>query len=31
MFNVARAAMDGKSGDPAGYFDYIVKPPPIAT
>jgi hypothetical protein len=31
MFNVARAAMDGKSGDPADYFDYIVKPPPIAT
>lgn len=31
MFNVARAAMDGKSGDPSEYFDYIVKPPPIAT
>ncbi len=30
MFNVARAAMDGKSGDPGGYFDYIVPPPPIA-
>jgi hypothetical protein len=30
MFNVARAAMDGKSGDPSSYFDYIVKPPPIA-
>jgi hypothetical protein len=30
MFNVARAAMDGKSGDPSGYFDYVVPPPPIA-
>ncbi|MGE0545933.1 MAG: hypothetical protein AB7O24_07670 [Kofleriaceae bacterium] len=31
MFNVARAAMDGKSGDPSGYFDYVVAPPPIAS
>jgi hypothetical protein len=30
MFNVARAAMDGRTGDPDAYFDYIVKPPPIA-
>ncbi|MGN6105345.1 MAG: hypothetical protein ACTHU0_09600 [Kofleriaceae bacterium] len=30
MFNVARAAMDGKLGDPSDYFDYIVPPPPIA-
>jgi hypothetical protein len=30
MFNVARAAMHGKDGDPSGYFDYEVKPPPIA-
>ncbi len=30
MFNVARAAMDGKTGDPNGYFDYVVPPPPIA-
>lgn len=30
MFNVARAAMDGKTGSPSDYFDYIVKPPPIA-
>jgi hypothetical protein len=30
MFNVARAAMDGKSGDPSAYFDYLVQPPPIA-
>ena len=30
LFNVARAAMDGKTGDPSAYFDYIVQPPPIA-
>jgi hypothetical protein len=30
MFNVARAAMDGKTGDPSAYFDYVVPPPPIA-
>jgi hypothetical protein len=30
MFNVARAAMDGRRGDPADFFDYVVKPPPIA-
>ena len=30
MYNVARAAMDGKQGDPSAYFDYAVKPPPIA-
>ncbi|HEY4242885.1 MAG TPA: hypothetical protein VGM88_23880 [Kofleriaceae bacterium] len=30
MFNVARAAMDGRTGEPNEYFDYIVKPPPIA-
>jgi len=30
MFNVARAAMAGKSGDPSDYFDYIVPPPPLA-
>jgi hypothetical protein len=30
MFNVARAAMDGKQGNPADHFDYIVKPPPVA-
>ncbi len=30
MFNVARAAMDGKTGNPNAYFDYVVKPPPIA-
>jgi hypothetical protein len=31
MFNVARAAMDGKQGDPSGYFDYLIPPPPVAT
>lgn len=30
MFNVARAAMDGKRGDPGDYYDYVVAPPPIA-
>ena len=27
---VARAAMDGKAGDPSAYFDYVIQPPPIA-
>jgi hypothetical protein len=31
MFNVARAAMDGKTGNPNAYFDYVIQPPPIAT
>ena len=30
MFNVARAAMDGKAGNPNQYFDHVVPPPPIA-
>ncbi len=30
MYNVARAAMDGKLGDPSGYYDYVVPPPPVA-
>jgi len=29
MYNIARAAMDGKSGDPASYRDYLLRPPPI--
>jgi hypothetical protein len=29
MFNVARAAMDGNSGDPSAYFDYVIPPPPV--
>jgi hypothetical protein len=28
MFNIARAAMDGKDGDPNAYRDYLVAPPP---
>lgn len=31
MYNVARAAMDGKSGAPEAYYDYRVAPPPVAT
>ena len=30
MYNVARAAMDGKTGDPSAYFDYVIPPPPVA-
>jgi hypothetical protein len=30
LFNVARAAMDGRAGDPTSYYDYVVPPPPIA-
>jgi len=30
MFNVARAAMDGKAGDPSAYFDYTIPAPPAA-
>lgn len=30
MYNVARAAMAGELGDPSEYYDYVVKPPPIA-
>jgi GrpB-like predicted nucleotidyltransferase (UPF0157 family) len=29
LFNVAIAAMDGKSGDPNAYRDYLLAPPPI--
>jgi hypothetical protein len=31
MYNVARAAMDGKAGSPAAYFDYEVPPPERAS
>ncbi|MEZ4363162.1 MAG: hypothetical protein R3B48_23510 [Kofleriaceae bacterium] len=31
MFNVARAAMDGRSGDPSAYYDYQILPPPVAS
>jgi len=27
MYNVARAAMDGRDGSPAAWFDYEVPPP----
>jgi hypothetical protein len=30
MYNVALAAMDGRSGDPGQYRDYRFKPPPVA-
>jgi len=29
MYNVARAAMDGKGGDPSAWLDYAVPPPPV--
>jgi hypothetical protein len=31
MFNIARAAMDGKRGDPNELRDYVLPPPPVAT
>ena len=30
MFNIALAAMDGLSGDPDAYRDYVLAPPPAA-
>jgi hypothetical protein len=30
MYNVARAAIDGRSGDPAAYRNYLLPPPPVA-
>ena len=30
MYNVARAAMDGKGGEPGLWRDYVVPPPPVA-
>jgi len=30
MYNIAIAAMDGRSGDPAQYRDYVLPPPPAA-
>ncbi len=30
MYNVAAAAMDGKTGDPNDYRDYLLEPPPAA-
>lgn len=31
MYNIAIAAMEGKSGNPAEYRDYLLPPPPIAS
>jgi hypothetical protein len=31
MFNVAMAAMEGKSGDPCAYRDHVLPPPPVAS
>ena len=31
LYNVARAAMDGKTGDPGAWRDYLVPPPPVVT
>lgn len=31
MFNVAVAAMDGRSGNPNEYRDYSIKPPPVVS
>jgi hypothetical protein len=30
MYNVARAAIDGRSGDPAAFRDYLLPLPPVA-
>ena len=30
MFNIARAAIDGKTGEPGSYRDYVLQPPPAA-
>jgi hypothetical protein len=30
MYNIAIAAMDGKSGDPNAYRDYVLPPPPVS-
>ncbi|HVJ91279.1 MAG TPA: hypothetical protein VM580_15855 [Labilithrix sp.] len=31
MFNIAIAAMEGKSGDPNAYRDHVLAPPPVAS
>jgi hypothetical protein len=31
LYNIARAAMDGRSGNPNEYRDYLLPPPPIRT
>jgi hypothetical protein len=30
MYNTARAAMDGRKGNPFAYRDYVLPPPPVA-
>jgi hypothetical protein len=30
MYNVAAAAIDGREGDPNGFRDYLLPPPPVA-
>ena len=30
MYNLALAAMDGRTGDPGAYRDYLLPPPPVA-
>lgn len=30
MFNIARAAMDGRTGNPGLYRDHVLPPPPVA-
>jgi len=30
MFNIALAAIDGKTGDPGAFRDYVLAPPPVA-
>lgn len=30
LYNVARAAMDGRAGDPGAWRDYVVPPPPAS-
>jgi hypothetical protein len=30
MYNVALAAMDGRTGNPADFRDYVLAPPPVA-
>jgi hypothetical protein len=31
MYNIAMAAMEGRSGNPNDYRDHVLKPPPVAT
>jgi hypothetical protein len=30
MYNIAMAAMDGRSGNPNDYRDHVLSPPPVA-